>query len=144
MARGKTSRKGISSKGANQKASDSFLTLNATKKGVVTTPSGLQYLVLEEGDGPSPTATDSVTVHQRITLTNTTVIADTYKKISPESFSMEEAIEGYREGLSLMKEGARYRFFIPPDLAWGNRGAGKAIGPYMVIIIDCRLLKVVS
>ena len=144
MARGKTSRHGKSIKGANQKVSDDFLTLNAGKPGVVTTGSGLQYLILDEGEGIGPTPDDfsTVTVHQRVSLVDKTVITDTYPSNTPESFTMDEAIDGYKEGLSLMKAGDRYRFFIPSDLAWGNRGSGNTIGPYMIIIIDCRLVSI--
>ncbi len=145
MARGKTSKKvkaGLSSKGANQKVSDTFLTQNKNKMGIFTTDSGLQYEIIEEGEGLIPFKDSSVTVHQRIKLIDETVVADTYKVDTPERFDMKDAIAGYYEGLLLMKEGARYRFFIPADLAWGKRGAGTKIGPYMVIIIDCRLISV--
>ena len=143
MARGKTTRKGGKiSKGANQRVSDEFLAINGRKDGVITTESGLQYLIIDAVEGTKPTHDSTVTVHQRIKLTNETMIADTYKINTPETFDMSEAIAGYAEGLMMMGEGSRYRFFIPSDLAWGNRGAGTKIGPYMVIIIDCRLIAV--
>lgn len=140
MAKG--TKRGKSSKGFNQQKTDDFLASNRNKPGIYTTGSGLQYEIIEEGNGVVPDDFSTVTVHQRIKLVDEKVIDDTYKRNSPESFSMSEAIEGYREGLNLMREGSRYRFFIPPDLAWGNRGAGTKIGPYALIIIDCRLLSV--
>ena len=77
-----------------------------------------------KGTAKKPTPDDTVQVQQRIALIDGTVIADDYKKSNISEFTLQEAIEGYREGLQLMKTGARYRFFIPPDLAWGKRGAG--------------------
>lgn len=142
MGRGQKKRKAKGSTGLNKKASADFLDKNRTKPGVFETDSGLQVLVLEEGNGPSPRQENSVTVQQRITLVDGTVIDDTYKKPDPATFTMSEAIEGYREGLSLMKTGSRYRLFIPPDLAWGKRGAGNKIGPHATLIIDVRLLEV--
>lgn len=142
MARGKGTKRGKSSKGFNQQKTDDFLASNKTKPGIITTKSGLQYEIIEEGNGATPDEFSTVTVHQRIKLVDGKVIDDTYKKNSPESFDMSEAIEGYLEGLKLMKEDSRYRFFIHPDLAWGNRGAGSKIGPYALIIIDCRLISV--
>ncbi len=142
MARGKSSKKGKGSKGFNSKNSEQFLQQNSQKPGVLTADSGLQYTIIEESDGFSPNKNSIVTVHQRIKLVDETVIADTYKSNSPESFPMSEAIEGFYEGLKMMSEGSRYRFFIPPELAWGSRGAGNKIGPFAVIIIDCRLISI--
>jgi len=110
---------------------------------VLETESGLQYLVIEEGAGLKPQASDSVQVHQRITLMDGTIVADTYHESAPVVFTMKEAIEGYREGLFMMGVGSRYRFFIPHELAWGKRGAGSKIGPYAMLIIDVRLLDIV-
>lgn len=141
MARGKN-RKGLSSKSANLKASEKFLKQNAQKATIFTTPSNLQYEIVEENSGPKPKRDSIVTVHQRIKLIDGTVIADTYKSNTPESFPIKEAIDGYFEGLSIMSVGARFRFFIPPELAWGTRGAGSKIGPNVAIIIDCRLLHI--
>jgi FKBP-type peptidyl-prolyl cis-trans isomerase FkpA len=142
MARGKSSKKGKGSKGFNSKNSELFLEQNSNKSDVITLPSGLQYTIIEECDGHSPDKNSTVTVHQRIKLVDETIIADTYKKNSPESFPMSEAIEGFYEGLKMMSIGSRYRFFIPPELAWGSRGAGSKIGPFAVIIIDCRLISI--
>ncbi len=145
MARGRgnsNKRKAKGSTGLNKKASADFLDKNRTKPGVFETESGLQILVIEEGDGPMPTEQDCVTVQQRITLVDGTIIADTYKQPSPATFTISEAIDGIREGLLMMKTGSRYRFFISPDLAWGKRGAGNKIGPHATLIFDVRLLKI--
>ncbi len=142
MPRGKGSKKGKSSKGFNQKKTDDFLEINGRKDNIHTTDSGLQYEIVEESCGDVPDDNCRITVHQRIKLIDGTIIADTYKSNAPESFDMDEAIDGYMEGLKLMNEGSRYRFFIPPELAWGNRGAGTKIGPYALIIIDCRLISI--
>ena len=109
---------------------------------MVTTKSGLQYVILEETDGPKPALESTVEVQQRISLIDGTMIDDTYHRPDPAVFTMEEAIEGYREGLLLMGKGSRYKFFLHPDLAWGRRGAGKKIGPYETLIIDARLLEI--
>jgi len=130
------------SAGFNRKNSEDFLERNRHKPGVREMESGLQILVLEEGDGPVPTLDDRVTVQQRISLVDGSVIDDTYKTPDPAIFSLAEAIEGYREGLMGMKVGGRSRFFIPSDLAWGKRGAGSRIGPYATLIIDARLVAI--
>ena len=143
MARGKSNRRGLNLKGAQQELSEKFLVINGRKDNVITTDSGLQYIVLDEStQGVVPSHDSSVTVHQRVSLIDKTSLDDTYIKETPETFTMKESIAGYYEGLMLMHEGARYRFFIPPALAWENRGTGNSIGPYEVIIIDCRLISV--
>lgn len=140
MARGKEKRNRKGSTGLNKKESENFLAKNRARSEVSETPSGLQYEILEEGSGGFVMEGDSVTVHQRIKLVDGTVIVDSYKQDEPETFSLSEAIAGYKEGLLLMSVGARYQFIIPPELAWGKRGTSKKIGPYAVVIIDCRLL----
>jgi FKBP-type peptidyl-prolyl cis-trans isomerase FkpA len=140
--RSKGKGKGKGSQGFNRKNSEDFLDKNSRKDGVVTTESGLQYIVVDEKEGDSPTPDHTVIVQQRIMLIDGTIIADTYKGVEPATFTMKEAIEGYREGMQLMSVGARYKFFIPSDLAWGKRGAGNKIGPYTTLIIDCRLVEI--
>lgn len=130
------------SAGFNKKNSADFLERNRHKPGVTVTDSGLQYLIIEEGQGAVPSEDDRVVVQQRISLVDGTVIDDTYKTPDPAIFHMTEAIEGYREGLQMMQVGSRYRFFIPHDLAWGKRGAGSRIGPYASLIIDARLVEI--
>lgn len=128
------------SAGNNRKAGESFLEKNAKKEGVFVTDSGLQYLIIEEGDGEKPDSKAVITVHQRCQLVNGTVIEDTYKENEPSEVKMEELIEGYQEGVQLMKKGARYKFFIPNELAWGKNGTGNKIPPYSVLIFDVRLI----
>lgn len=99
-----------------------FLAANAGKPGVKQTASGLQYKVLSEGKGPSPTAGDSVTVHYRGTLIDGTEFDSSYKRGEPATFPVQGVIAGWTEALQLMKEGAKYQLFIPPDLAYGSRG----------------------
>ncbi len=143
MARGNTGKKGKGSKGFNKKNSQDFLDKNRDKEGVIETDSGLQFMVIDAKDGRKPQLENDVTVYQRITLIDGTVVADSYKKNEPDTFPIQEAIEGYKEGLLMMEEGSRYRFFIPPELGWGKRGAGDKIGPDSVIIIDARLDEVI-
>ena len=119
-----------------------FLKENATKPGVVTTASGLQYLVLTEGAGKSPKATDTVLVHYAGTLINGTEFDSSYARREPIEFPLNGVIAGWTEGVQLMKEGAKYRFFIPSKLAYGSRGAGRDIGSNEALIFEVELLKV--
>lgn len=120
-----------------------FLADNATKDGVKVTPSGLQYVVLTEGKGKSPSATDTVEVHYRGTLLNGTEFDSSYKRGEPISFPLNRVIPGWTEGVQLMKEGAKYKFFIPSKLAYGTRGTpGGPIGPDETLIFEVELLKV--
>jgi len=119
-----------------------FLKENATKEGVKTTPSGLQYKVLREGSGKTPTATDVVAVNYRGTLINGKEFDSSYKAGQPIEFPLNRVIPGWTEGVQLMKEGAKYEFFIPSNLAYGSRGAGGVIGPDETLIFEVELLKV--
>ena len=116
-----------------------FLQDNASKEGVTTTASGLQYKVLQEGNGKSPKSTDTVRVNYRGTLINGTEFD---KSSSPIEFPLNQVISGWTEGVQLMKEGSRYEFYIPSDLAYGKRGAGGAIGPDETLIFQVELIKV--
>ena len=122
--------------------SEEYLKKNRSKEGVIETESGLQYSIVEPGEGASPTEWSTVEVNQRILLVDGTVIKDTFRTPDTDRFTMEEAIAGLKEGLPLMKEGGRFRFVVPPDLAWGKRGAGTKIGPYAALIFDIRLERV--
>ena len=113
---------------------------NANKEGGITTDSGLQYKVIEEGDGPKPFEHCNVIVHQRCALLNGKIIEDTYKENEPDEVPIDELIEGYREALLLMNKGGKSRFYIPPDLAWGNKGSGSKIPPNSVLVFDVRLV----
>lgn len=119
-----------------------FLEENAQNPDVITTASGLQYVVIEEGDGKSPSATDNVTVHYQGTTIDGDEFDSSYKRGTPATFPLNRVIAGWTEGLQLMKEGAKYRFFIPSELAYGERGAGSAIGPNSTLIFKVELIKV--
>lgn len=139
MARKKEKKRGKGSVGLNRKAGTEFLDKNRKKFEVIETSSGLQYSVIEESKGKQPEIENEITVHQRILLIDGTVIKDTYRSGEPDTFDLNEGIEGLKEGILLMNEGARYKFFISPELAWGKRGAGEKIGPYSTLIFDIRL-----
>ena len=118
---------------------EAFLQANASKEGVTTTASGLQYKVLQEGSGRSPAATDTVRVHYRGTLIDGTEFD---KSSSPIEFPLNHVIAGWTEGVQLMKEGAKYEFYIPSKLAYGRSGAGGVIGPDEALVFQVELLKV--
>ena len=126
----------------NQKEGAAFLAANAKKAGVKTTPSGLQYLVIKEGAGKKPAATDAVTVHYRGTLLDGTEFDSSIKRGQPATFPLNQVIKGWTEGVQLMKEGAKYRFFIPSEQAYGPRGAGASIGPNATLIFEVELISV--
>ena len=122
---------------------ENFLAENAKKEGVVTLPSGLQYQVLKEGNGKSPKAPDQVKCHYEGTLINGKIFDSSYRRNEPATFPLNGVIAGWTEGLQLMKEGAKYRFFIPFNLAYGTRGAGQDIPPYAALIFDVELIEVI-
>lgn len=121
---------------------EAFLAENAKKEGVTVLPSGLQYTVLREGEGRKSAATDSVKCHYEGTLTNGTVFDSSYRRGEPATFPLNGVIAGWTEGVQLMAEGAKYRFFIPYNLAYGERGAGQSIPPYAALIFDVELIEV--
>ncbi|MBQ4023099.1 MAG: FKBP-type peptidyl-prolyl cis-trans isomerase [Prevotella sp.] len=122
---------------------EKFLAENAKKEGVKVTKSGLQYTVLREGTGRQPKATDSVRCHYEGFLIDGTVFDSSVQRGEPATFGLQQVIAGWTEGLQLMKEGAKYRFFIPYLLAYGPSGAGNSIPPYAALIFDVELLAVV-
>ena len=123
-------------------AGESFLADNAKKEGVVVLPSGLQYQVLKEGNGKKPSATDQVKCHYEGTLIDGTIFDSSYQRNEPATFGLNQVIAGWTEGVQLMSEGAKYRFFIPYNLAYGERGAGAQIPPFADLVFDVELLKV--
>lgn len=127
---------------ANRERGEKFLADNAQKEGVETTESGLQYEVIEEGSGQSPEASDRVTVHYTGTLIDGTVFDSSRERGEPASFALNQVIPGWTEGLQLMKEGGHYKFYIPSELAYGERGAGDVIEPGSTLIFDVELLEV--
>ncbi len=121
-----------------------FLAENKTKPGVVSLPSGLQYVVLKVGSGPKPTAASEVTVHYKGNLTNGFQFDSSIDRGEPITLNLSGVIPGWTEGLQLMNEGAKFRFFIPWQLGYGANGAGPDIPPYSVLIFEIELLKVGS
>ena len=121
---------------------EKFLADNAGRPGVTTTASGLQYEVLTPAIGRKPTASDSVKCHYEGRLVDGTVFDSSYKRGEPATFPLGGVIKGWTEGLQLMAEGAKFRFFIPYDLAYGERGAGGSIPPYAALVFDVELLQV--
>lgn len=129
--------------GAKFKVSgEQYLAENAKKDGVTVTASGLQYEVLNEGTGKSPKATDNVECHYEGRLIDGTVFDSSYRRGESATFPLNGVIAGWTEGLQLMKEGAKYRFHIPYNLAYGANGAGESIPPYSALVFDVELLKV--
>lgn len=126
-----------------REAGEAFLAENAKKDGVVVLPSGLQYLVEKEGTGRKPTAQDSVKCHYEGRLTDGTVFDSSYRRGEPATFPLSGVIAGWTEGLQHMAEGAKYRFFIPYNLAYGERGAGANIPPYAALVFDVELIEIV-
>lgn len=121
-----------------------YLSQNAKEVGVTVLPSGLQYKVLREGEGKRPTATNHVKCHYEGTLINGTVFDSSYRRGEPAIFPLNGVISGWTEGVQLMQEGAKYRFFIPYYLAYGEQGAGQAIPPYSALIFDVELIEIVK
>ena len=127
---------------AAKEAGETFLAENGKKEGVVTLPSGLQYQVLKEGNGKKPSATDQVVCHYEGTLIDGTIFDSSYKRNEPATFGLNQVIPGWTEGVQLMQEGAKYRFFIPYKLAYGERGAGAQIPPFAALVFDVELIEV--
>ncbi len=127
---------------ANKKEGDAFLAANKTKEGVVTLPSGLQYKILKEGTGPKPTATESVVCNYRGTLIDGKEFDSSYKRGQPATFPVNGVIKGWTEALQLMPVGSKWQLFIPPDLAYGARGAGADIGPDATLVFEVELLSI--
>lgn len=125
---------------ANLKAGQDFLESNKAKAGVVALPSGLQYEILTEGAGPKPTATSKVTCHYHGTLINGTVFDSSVRRGQPATFPLNAVIKGWTEGLQLMPTGSKFRFFIPPQLAYGERQVSAEIGPNSTLIFDVELI----
>jgi FKBP-type peptidyl-prolyl cis-trans isomerase FklB len=131
------------SKGSeNKKIGEDFLAQNQTKEGVKTLPSGLQYQILQEGNGKSPSKTDTVTTHYHGTLIDGTVFDSSYERGQPATFPVNGVIAGWTEALQLMQEGSKWRLFIPSNLAYGTQGAGGSIGPNTALIFDVELISV--
>lgn len=126
----------------NKAAGEAFLAENAKKPNIITTASGLQYEILKKGEGETPSATDNVTVHYKGTTIDGEEFDSSYSRGEPATFPLNRVIAGWTEGVQLMQEGAKYRFYIPSDLAYGAHGAGRAIGPNAALIFDVELIKI--
>ena len=126
----------------NKASGEAFLAANAKKEGVTVLPSGLQYEVITEGDGKKPSATDRVQCHYEGTLIDGTVFDSSIKRGEPAVFGVNQVIKGWVEALQLMQEGAKWRLYIPYDMAYGEHGAGEMIPPYSALVFDVELIKV--
>jgi FKBP-type peptidyl-prolyl cis-trans isomerase FklB len=126
----------------NKKEGEAFLAENKKKEGVKTLPSGLQYKVIKEGTGKKPKITDTVTTHYRGTLIDGIEFDSSYRRGKPASFPVNGVIPGWTEALQLMGEGAKWQLFVPPNLAYGERGAGRDIGPNATLIFEIELISI--
>ncbi|MBZ0168735.1 MAG: FKBP-type peptidyl-prolyl cis-trans isomerase [Kofleriaceae bacterium] len=126
----------------NKKTGETFITDNKTKEGVVTLPSGLQYKIVKKGDGKIPTDTDTVECHYRGTLIDGTEFDSSHRRGQPATFKVTGVIPGWREALKLMPVGSTWQIFIPSQLAYGERGAGRDIGPNATLIFELELLAI--
>jgi FKBP-type peptidyl-prolyl cis-trans isomerase FklB len=127
---------------ANKGKGKEFLEANKTKEGVVTLESGLQYKILEKGTGGSPKPTDTVKCHYKGTTIDGKEFDSSYERGEPATFGLNRVIKGWTEGLQLMKEGGKWQFFVPSELAYGERGAGQNIGPNEVLVFEVELLAI--
>ena len=125
-----------------KKSGAAFLAENAAKDGVITTESGLQYTIITEGEGLKPKASDTVTVHYRGTLLDGSEFDSSYSRNQPASFGLNQVIPGWTEGVQLMNIGSKYKFVVPYELGYGERGAGQSIGPYETLIFEVELLEI--
>ncbi len=126
----------------NKAEGEKYLAENATKENVHVTASGLQYEVLKEGNGKRPSATDTVVCHYEGTLIDGKMFDSSVKRGEPATFPLNQVIAGWTEGLQLMQEGAKYRFYIPYELGYGERGAGASIPPFSALVFDVELIEV--
>jgi len=127
---------------AARQMGEQFLAENAKRPGIITTKSGLQYEVLTEGTGKQPNAKDTVRCHYEGRLIDGTVFDSSYKRNAPADFGLQQVIAGWTEGVQLMKEGSKFRFYIPYMLAYGEGGAGAMIPPFSALVFDVELIKV--
>lgn len=128
----------------NMEEGNAFLEANRSREGVITTESGLQYEVIEEGDGIKPDENDIVQVHYHGTLIDGTVFDSSIERGQPASFPLNQVIPGWTEGVQLMSVGSKYKFYLPSNLAYGEMGSGGIIGPNTTLIFEVELLDVVE
>jgi len=126
----------------NKKEGDAFLAANKSKEGVTTLPSGLQYKVITNGTGPKPKAEDTVVCNYKGTLIDGKEFDSSYKRGEPATYAVNGVIKGWTEALQLMPVGSKWQLFVPPDLAYGDRGAGADIGPEATLIFEVELMSI--
>ncbi|MEW6417942.1 MAG: FKBP-type peptidyl-prolyl cis-trans isomerase [Nitrospirota bacterium] len=126
----------------NKKEGEAFLAENKKKEDVITLPSGLQYKIIKEGTGEMPKLEDTVTVNYRGTLIDGTEFDSSHRRGQPATFSVKSVIAGWTEALQLMKVGSKWQLFVPSNLAYGERGAGRDIGPNATLVFDIELLSI--
>lgn len=129
--------------GQNKEIGDKFLAKNKEQKDVVTTASGLQYTIIQAGNGPKPKATDTVRCHYEGRLIDGTVFDSSYRRNQPADFPVNQVIAGWVEALQLMPVGSKWRLFVPSELAYGEHGAGDVIRPHSTLIFDVELLQII-
>lgn len=137
-------RKAMEAANVNKKAGEEFLSENGKKNGVVTLPSGMQYEIIEAGNGPIPKASDKVRTHYHGTLIDGTVFDSSIERGQTATFGVTQVIQGWQEALQLMPVGSKWRLYIPYNLAYGERGAGGQIGPFATLIFDIELIEIVK
>jgi FKBP-type peptidyl-prolyl cis-trans isomerase FklB len=126
----------------NKKKGEAFLAVNSKKPGVITLPSGLQYKVIKNGTGPKPKATDTVMTNYRGTLLNGKEFDSSFKRNQPATFPLNAVIPAWTEALQLMPVGSKWQLYVPPKLAYGERGAGGVIGPNETLVFEVELLSI--
>ena len=124
----------------NQKAGEEFLAENGKRENIVTLPSGLQYEIIKQGDGPKPSANNTVTCHYHGTTIKGEVFDSSVKRGQPASFPLNAVIKGWTEALQLMPTGSKWKLFIPSQLAYGSRGVSREIGPNSTLIFEVELI----
>ena len=127
----------------NKEIGEGFLAENGKQEGVITTASGIQYIIIQEGDGPKPKETDTVRCHYEGRLIDGTVFDSSYRRNQPAEFPVNQVITGWVEALQLMPVGSKWRLFIPSELAYGEHGAGDVIRPHSALIFDVELLQII-
>ncbi|MCH8262962.1 MAG: FKBP-type peptidyl-prolyl cis-trans isomerase [Proteobacteria bacterium] len=127
---------------ANRKVGNIFLAENKKKKGVIESPTGLQYKVIKEGEGEKPVASSNVTVHYKGALIDGTVFDSSYERGQPATLSLSQVIKGWQEALPMMKAGSKWQIYVPSELAYGDHSASQLIGPASTLIFDIELISV--
>ncbi len=140
--REKTDKRRAETAQRNEQLSRDFLAANKSKPDIQETPSGLQYRVINSGTGPQPESTDTVVVHYRGTLMDGTEFDSSYRRNKPATLPLTGVIKGWQEAVPMMKQGAKWELFIPPQLAYGERGSGSRIGPNQALVFEVELLEV--